>query len=130
MTFAWATNLAQQLLTKYGQVSKLHKLVAPTPNPTQPWKPGTPVPVDFDCVSASLGFQEGYDRYFPGYQSAGMTRDYLSGDVRVLVPLKTLAVDPDANDTFTRFDGLWQVIDAKLISPNGERIMADLHLRR
>lgn len=119
-----AIALAERLIKKNGEQSTLRRKVDGTPpDPTKPWKPGTPGFLDFPVSAVWLDFDA---RRIDGQLIK-------EGDQEVLIPASELGTAlPDAStDHLVRVSGQeWEVIRVETLQPNEQLILHTLQVRK
>jgi len=118
---------ALKLIRQFGEVSTVRSFAAPTPNPTQPWNPGAPAPVDQAGVSAVYLPQKGLNREQVVYGDGTAQR---VGDLQVYVG-NDLKTPPDVGTIFIRTDGSeWKVKNVTPIAPSGVVLVYELWVQQ
>lgn len=118
---------AKELIAEFGEISKVRRVVPgarPVPDP-EPWKPVPPTTVDVDVTAVWLNYNS---------QSSGEL--YVGGslvkstDKKVLVAALDIQ-DITSSDQIIRSDGeVFKVVNAKLLDPNGQKILWTLQAER
>jgi len=121
--FDSAIALALRLIQKNGEASIIYRRVdAAPPDATKPWTPGatteTAYPVYAVWVDARIA-------------RVPLT-EVQAGDQEVLVPASGLTIIPDpVIDRLERADGTsWTIVAVSTLSPNGQVVMHQLHVRQ
>lgn len=122
--FDSAQKLAQKLIAKYGETSKL-TVFTTIDDPDKPWLSGQAgeqsvfvraVYLNYDNMDAGMTFSEGSE----------IQRD----DKKVLIAAKGLPIDPNLQGTITRADGrVLRIVKMKLLDPDGQKILFELQAR-
>lgn len=116
---------AKELITEFGEISKVRRIVPGIPDPATPWKPVQPTITEVDVTAVWLNYN---------LQSSGEL--YVGGslvkstDKKVLVAALDIQ-DINPSDQLVRSDGeVFKVINAKLLDPNGQKILWTLQVER
>lgn len=118
-----AIAIAKRLITKFGETATIYRRVDGTPNDAdKDWEPGDPTETPYTTPAVWLSWER-------NRIDGQLIKE---GDQRVLVPAVDLAIDPDpSTDEIARASGeRWAIVGTRPLSPNGQRIMFELHVRR
>lgn len=116
---------AKELITEFGEVSTIRRVTPGIPDPAAPHKPVPPTVANVHVTAVWLNYN---------YQSSGEL--YVggslikTGDKKVLVAALDIS-DITASDQLVRADGsVYKVINAKLLDPNGQKILWTLQVEQ
>jgi hypothetical protein len=116
---------AKELITEFGEVSKVRRVTPGVPDPLTPWKPVAPTIVDVEVTAVWLNYnlQSSGELYVGGSLIK-------SSDKKVLVAALDIA-DINPSDQLVRADGaIYKVVNAKLLDPNGQKILWTLQVEQ
>lgn len=109
---------AKELIAEFGEVSKVRRVIPGEPDPAAPWKPVQPTTVEVPVTAVWLNynFQSSGELYVGG----SLVK---TGDKKVLVAALDIS-DITPSDLLVRADGsVYKVVNAKLLDPNGQKIL-------
>lgn len=116
---------AKELIAENGEISKVRRTTPGVPDPAAPWKPVVPTTVEVEVAAVFLNYN---------FQSSGEL--YVGGslvkstDKKVLVAALDIQ-DITPSDSLVRADGsVWKVVNAKLLDPNGQKILWTLQVEQ
>ncbi len=122
--FDSAIALADRLITKNGEAAQLRRRTDGTaPDPSIPFERGEPATEDFPTAAVWLG-------YIDSRIDGTLVR---RGDQRVLLPASDLGtvVPNNVTDSLVRASGeVWNIIEVKPLSPNGQKILYEAQVRK
>lgn len=115
--FDWAVDLADELLTDFGETATIRRRVDGTPaDADKPWEPGAPSYTEKPAAAVFLDHMMA--------RSAGILLQ--EGQQAVFVPasdLGTFVPDPTV-DALVRASGeRWTIVKVETLNPNGQLIM-------
>lgn len=116
---------AKDLITENGEVARVRRITPGVPNPAEPWKPVPPTTVEVEVAAVFLNYnlQSSGEPYVNGSLIK-------TGDKKVLVAALDIT-DITSSDKIIRADGtVYQVINPKLLDPNGQKILWTLQVRQ
>ena len=122
--FDSAIALADRLITKNGEKAQLRRTTAgTTPDPSVPFERDDPTTQNFPTAAVWLSYKDNR------VDGAIIRR----GDQRVLVPAADLgSIEPNnITDSIVRASGeAWNIVEVKPLSPNGQKIIYELQVRK
>jgi hypothetical protein len=109
---------AKELIAEFGEVSKVRRVIPGVPDPAAPWKPVQPTTIEVPVTAVWLNYnlQSSGELYVGG----SLVK---TGDKKVLVAALDIS-DITPSDLLVRADGsVYKVANAKLLDPNGQKIL-------
>lgn len=116
---------AKELITEFGEISKVRRVTPGIPDPLAPHKPVPPTTVEVEVTAVWLNYnlQSSGELYVAGSLIK-------TGDKKVLVAALDIT-DITPSDSLIRSDGtVYKVVNAKLLDPNGQKILWTLQVEQ